>query len=223
MGSTGSIVPTAPEPNHGVSIGDHAADLDAISQDALRAQFGIDREHQIRIVKLLFMQYQHPDLEEITTFLQGGHFVNPCVCYNPDADHATDFGLTVVKSTPQARWFGGYGSEPYVYQARRGPRRFGGGAFLVETYADLEKALKVKGSKVLSNGIESMDEAPGGGYIITLEDPEGFPISLVHGQKERQAQVDLPTPITLNYEVTKPRTRKFQRFTQGPAAVYKVR
>ena len=111
-----------------------------------------------------------------------------------------------------------------------------GGAFLVETAADLQKlvfdlsivealltwnrALAVP-TKILTSGIEDLSEAPGGGRIITLEDPEGFPISLVHGQAQ-MAATPSPDLITLNYERHKPRVRKFQRFTQGPAPVYRV-
>ena len=57
--------------------------------------------------------------------------------------------------------------------------------------------------------------------MVTLQDPEGFPISLVYGQEETNGQPS-PVPITLNFERHKPRVRKFQRFNQGPAAVYRV-
>jgi hypothetical protein len=57
--------------------------------------------------------------------------------------------------------------------------------------------------------------------MVTLQDPEGFPISLVYGQEETNGEPS-PVPITLNFERYKPRIRKFQRFNQGPAAVYRV-
>jgi hypothetical protein len=84
------------------------------------------------------------------------------------------------------------------------------------------RAVEIPGVKVLSQGIEEMKEAPGGGYIVTLSDPEGLPISLVHGVAPGEAQ-PLPEKIIINDEVDKPRTRRFQRFQPGPAAVFKVR
>lgn len=35
-----------------------------------------------------------------------------------------------------------------------------------------------------SSAIEKLDNAPGGGYQVTVYDPEGFPINLLHGQRE---------------------------------------
>lgn len=86
----------------------------------------------------------------------------------------------------------------------------------------MRRALDIPGVKVLSNGIEEMNDAPGGGKIVTLEDPEGFPINLIWGQSESKPQ-SMPDKIVFNDEVDKPRVRKFQRFKPGPAAVFKVR
>jgi predicted enzyme related to lactoylglutathione lyase len=49
------------------------------------------------------------------------------------------------------------------------------------------RAVEIPGVKVLSQGIEEMKEAPGGGYIVTLSDPEGFPISLAWSDPRRSA------------------------------------
>lgn len=85
-----------------------------------RRRNGIDPRQQIRLVKLAHMRYQHPDLETITTFLR-------------------DFGMHVRKATESKIWFGGYGPDQYVYYAQKGPRKFLGGSFEVESYEDLEK------------------------------------------------------------------------------------
>lgn len=47
--------------------------------------------------------------------------------------------MTVTKKTDTERWYRGYGSDPYVYYARKGPSAFLGGAFEVESYQDLER------------------------------------------------------------------------------------
>ncbi|QKX61450.1 uncharacterized protein TRUGW13939_08598 [Talaromyces rugulosus] len=70
--------------------------------------------------------------------------------------------------------------------------------------------------------IQELKDAPGGGYILTLTDPQGFPLNLIFGQTLAKTR-DYPPKITVNYEVEKPSALKFQRFTTGPAAVHKVR
>lgn len=59
------------------------------------------------------MRYQHPDLDEITVFLQ-------------------DFGMEVVKRTADQIWYRGYGTDQYVYYAQKGEKKFLGGTFEVE-------------------------------------------------------------------------------------------
>jgi hypothetical protein len=100
------------------------ADVDALPDSKAvsewRTEVDIDISKQIRLVKLGHMRYQHLDLETITTFLR-------------------DFGMHIVKKDSHRIWYGGYGPDQYVYYAHRGPKKFLGGAFEVETYADLEK------------------------------------------------------------------------------------
>jgi hypothetical protein len=58
--------------------------------------------------------------------------------------------------------------------------------------------------------------------MVTVHDPEGFPVHLIFGQQPAQPS-NVPEKLTYNYENEKPRIRKFQRFKAGPAAVHKVR
>lgn len=185
--------------NHGASIPDTEAIgpfQESIQQWRRRNDINVD--DQIKIVKLSHMRYQHPDLKEITTFLQ-------------------DFGLVVAKETTDEVWYRGYGPDQYVYYARRGPRKFLGGCFEVESYRDLEKAAKLKGA----SEIQKLSIAPGGGSLITLTDAEGIPMNLIYDQGPAEPALGREK-IVLNYEQDKPRVRKFQRFKEGPAAVYKV-
>lgn len=58
--------------NHGASIPDLIAMGD--EQENVtdwQRRCGINKDSQIRLVKLTHMRYQHPDLDQITTFLQG--------------------------------------------------------------------------------------------------------------------------------------------------------
>lgn len=69
--------------------------------------------------------------------------------------------------------------------------------------------------------IEEMRDAPGGGYRVTVFDPEDFPINLVYGQEVTETG-KLPEKLIYNWENDKPREGAFQRFVAGPAAVHKV-
>jgi hypothetical protein len=69
--------------------------------------------------------------------------------------------------------------------------------------------------------ITTLTDAPGGGHMVTITDPEGFPINLLHGQTPKPAG-PMPEILQTNYEVEKPRVAKFQRFKPGPAAVHKL-
>ena len=81
--------------------------------------------------------------------------------------------------------------------------------------------------KVLSKGIESIADAPGGGHLVTVEDPEGFPVNFIWGQAElpeaRLQKIEKPKNLVINYEYEKTRKKAFQRFNKGPAEVFKVR
>ncbi|PKX90214.1 putative MFS transporter [Aspergillus novofumigatus IBT 16806] len=187
-------------PCHGASVPDVVAIGDEREPLAKwKERCGIKPENLIRLVKLAHMRYQHPDLDAITVFLQ-------------------DFGMKVVKRTDEEVWYRGYGTDQYVYYARRGPKKqFLGGTFEVESYHDLERAANLP----TGSAIQELKDAPGGGFMVTVKDPEGFPINLVYGQSPA-APGEYPPKLVVNYESDKPRVRHFQRFVPGPAAVHKL-
>jgi hypothetical protein len=202
-GSTSQLGNLNITPNHGASIPDNQA-IGAESEPlaSYYRRLGIDNAARVQMVKLAHMRYQHPDLDEITTFL-------------------LDFGMHVVKRTDDRVWYRGYGPDQYVYYAQRGAeKKFLGGVYEVESEEELVKASRIAGA----GAIEDLAEvgAPGGGRMVTLCDPEGFPVSFVYGI-EAAPQHDYPEKVIYNYEGDdKPRVRKFNRFTPGPAAVHKL-
>ena len=66
-----------------------------------------------------------------------------------------------------------------------------------------------------------MKSAPNGGYIASILDAEGFPVSFVWGQSPAEPR-EMPERLAVNDEKEKPRVRKFVRFSPGPAAIHKV-
>lgn len=204
LGANGTIQTPHGEmkPNTGSSKPDFeaaAGETEPIA--AWQKRNNIDTSHQIKLVKLAHMRYQHPDLEKITKFLK-------------------DFGMHVNKTSEDGSqmWWRGYGPDQYVYYAQKGAeRKFLGGTYEVESMADLEKAAKLEGA----SKVEELTEAPGGGHMVTLHDPEGFPVNLMYGQTPAP-KGDYPPKVITNFETEKPRVRKFNRFTPGPAAVHKL-
>ncbi|KAI0398036.1 trihydroxytoluene oxygenase [Xylariaceae sp. FL0594] len=180
-------------------------DLIAVGRDQedlqnWRTRNKIDPEQQIKLVKISHMRYQHPDLDEIIRFL-------------------VDFGMIVAKRTDDEAWLRGYGPDQYVYYARKGPKEFLGGTFVVESSADLARAARLPGS----SDIQELVNSPGGGFFITVRDPEGFPINLICGQQEREPlPEEQPKKLVYNFENEKPRVREFLRFKPGPAAIHKL-
>ena len=156
----------------------------------------------IRLVKTAFVIYHHVEYEKALKFLD-------------------DFGLKVAEEREDEVFLKGYGTEPFVYICRKptnGKSSFGGAAYVVETREELSRAANnIPGA----SKITPLD-APGGGEIVTLTDPAGHKVHIVHGQKENPEE---PLPhlkkLVVNYENEKPRVGKFQRFQPGPAPVYR--
>lgn len=64
-----------------------------MSQNEFRTKYGIDASKQVKLVKVVFMRYQHPDLQEIKIFMKGKSQTAPrddnCAQgLEPDADKA---------------------------------------------------------------------------------------------------------------------------------------
>jgi len=158
-----------------------------------------------RLVKTAYVSYFHTDLAKTRQFLE-------------------DFGLHAIEegATEDTVYFQGYGTEPYCYVAQKSTNEsneFGGAAFVVESREELNYAARIKGA----TQIRPLN-APGGGEIVTVHDPMGFPLHLVYGQSEKLALDVTPVPLpklVVNYEEEKPRQGKFQRFVPGPAPVHR--
>ncbi len=104
----------------------------------------------------------------------------------------TDFGFTEVSRVNVGKpnetiYYRGYGTEPWVYCAKKGEEdAFGGAAFIVESRKDLELATRVIPT---ASEIWEMKDAPGGGECVTVKDPvDGFELHLVYGQVQRELE-----------------------------------
>ena len=82
-------------------------------------------------------------------------------------------------------YYKGYGSEPFLYCSSKGQdNAFGGGAFVVESRADLEYAARTIPT---ASKIHELVDTPGGGECVTIKDPvDGWPLHLVYGQEQKE-------------------------------------
>lgn len=88
-------------------------------------------------------------------------------------------------------------------------------------YLRVNRVVEMHKSRLVTDGIEELTSAPGGGHIVTILDPEDFPISFIHGQTPPSPKI-MPEKLIFNDESSKPRRRQFQRFQPGPAAIHKL-
>ncbi|KAJ5918025.1 Glyoxalase/Bleomycin resistance protein/Dihydroxybiphenyl dioxygenase [Penicillium verhagenii] len=161
---------TIVQPNRGASVPDVVAVGDQnASQVEWLAKQQINIEDRINLKKLSHMRYQHPDLEEIQTFMIG-------------------------------------------------PKKFLGGTFEAQSKEDFDRAANLP----TASAVEDLSHAPGGGSLVTITDPEGFPVNVIFGQEPTNVEVAHPEKLILNYPGEKPRRREFNRFEPGPAAVHKL-
>lgn len=162
---------------------------------------------KVHVLRLAHVVYQHPDLEKALAFLN-------------------DFGFVEEYRTAHRVYLRGYGVQPYIYVAEQSPdsrRYFKGGFWVVESPQDLD----IAASKHNASPIQDND-APGGGKIVTLTDPNGFTIGFVHGQQLRGSQFSGGhleqglNPLPPNTVEKKLRVGAFRRFKHGPSPVHKL-
>jgi hypothetical protein len=113
-----------------------------------------------------------------------------------------------------------YGVEPFVYiagQSKTGTSYFGGAAYIVDSKEELQRAAQLESCTETLRDLQG----PAGGEIVTLTDPAGFLVHLIHGWTEKAAEPQGLERLTINYEDEKPRKGKFQRFETGPAPVFR--
>lgn len=156
----------------------------------------------IQLLKTAFVTYYHADLSAAKKFF-------------------LDFGMGIAAETPgEVIYFKGYGVEPFIYVARQsqtGMSYFGGAAYVVDGKDEFHRATQLASCTGTARDLDG----PAGGEIVTLKDPAGHLVHLIHGWQEKPAEPMQLEKLTVNYEDEKPRKGKFQRFKPGPAPVFR--
>jgi catechol 2,3-dioxygenase-like lactoylglutathione lyase family enzyme len=147
--------------------------------------------------RMSYVIYRHADLAAARTFL-------------------LDFGMLIVDETPERIYFRGYGDEPFIYLAEKSDSSsFVGIAFEASSSADLEKI-------AARFGVEVEDSPrPGGGRRITIADPDGKPVEIVHGAQKVEP---IPTREALAFNSGGKRNRlgRMPLFDDVPEPILKL-
>jgi catechol 2,3-dioxygenase-like lactoylglutathione lyase family enzyme len=131
---------------------------------------------------------------------------------------AADFGLTTAHNDGQRLYMRTAGGDAYSYVAEQSDMRgFVGMAFTVEGVEDLQEAVDRHGA----TPIRTLD-APGGGQSVTLTNPEGLQIELLHGVAESPT-TEPPPHLSLNAPGAMARMGQAQHNRAfGPAHLYRL-
>jgi len=157
-------------------------------------------QQKIQLVRIAHVYYTHKDLDSEHQFL-------------------LDFGFSVAQRTEDTIYYRGYGTEPFLYCATKGPENtFGGTAWVVESMADLELATSLPNATPIHDS-----DAPGGGKRVTFYDEvDKYPFHLVYGQTAVEMTETFPE-LAYNFPNSKHRpVNQTQRFKKGPAPIHKL-
>lgn len=149
----------------------------------------------IKIEDIAHVRFSAPDLGEMRSFLE-------------------DFGLTHV-SDDGALYMRGHGTAPFSHVTSEGEPGFAALGLRAASKADLETLAAAEGASV------EPFEAPGGGYVVRLTDPDGKLVEVVAEQELAD-----PLPIRAENPVNSPAQRQRQsatvRLDAGPAQVVRL-
>jgi len=111
----------------------------------------------IKVEDIAHVRFRAPDLERMASFLK-------------------DFGLSTSVSADGVLYGRGSGGAPFLHATTKGEPGFAGLAFRASSRADLEALARAEDTKC-----EPLD-APGGGFVVRLSDPDGFSVEVVAEQ-----------------------------------------
>lgn len=128
------------------------------------------------------------------------------------------FGLIEVAREAERHYYRGVGTDAYSYVVEAGDHtRLLGLAFLVDAPEDLQRATQIEGAGPVHDLA-----GPGGGQGVTLLDPEGLRIELVHGVTEREAE-PLRPPLETNHPADRRRLNAEPKYPEpGPAKLLRI-
>jgi catechol 2,3-dioxygenase-like lactoylglutathione lyase family enzyme len=150
----------------------------------------------IRIEDIAHVRFNAPDLDLMKAFL-------------------LDFGLLPAPVADGTMFARGIGSQPFLHATTVGEPGFAALGLRAESLADLDRLAMAEQAAITPL------EAPGGGYVLTLTDPDGHRVEVVAGQKTADLHA-LPSQSPHNDAHEKDRLRAPLRLASGPATVVRL-
>jgi len=150
----------------------------------------------IKVDDIAHVRFRAPDLDAMEAFL-------------------TDFGLTRAVRTDEALYMRGLGGAPFAHVTHKGEPGFAGIAFRAVSVGDLETLAAQE-----KTAVERLD-APGGGSVVRLTDPDGFAVEVVAGQTMTPAETFAPR-VPWNNADGRTRLRTVKRVDGGAAHVIRL-
>jgi catechol 2,3-dioxygenase-like lactoylglutathione lyase family enzyme len=150
----------------------------------------------IRVPDIAYVRFRAPDLDQMKVFLD-------------------EFGLETVSRTATHLYARGAAPYPFAHVTVKGEPGFDGIGFYAETLDDLVALAKANACPVEDHN------APGGGKILRLTDPDGLAVEIVAGQDVPPARV--PTrPLVHNDAEAVTRKGTPLRVAPGPSQVKRL-
>ncbi len=150
----------------------------------------------IKVTDISHVRFAAPDLEKMKSFLE-------------------DFGLVTFMDNNGVLYGRGCGIAPFAHATTIGEPGFLALGFRANSVDDLEILAKAEGAVV-----EDFN-APGGGRVVRLVDPDGRLVEVVAGQALSAPQT-LPLEPIRNSAHNAPRLRTSVRIQPGPATVMRL-
>lgn len=126
-----------------------------------------------------------------------------------------DFGLRTSAEVNGTTYLRCAGPAHHVYILEEGPPEFIGFGFEAES-SDVLQALAEQDDAEVRDS-----EEPGGGQLVTLTDPDGYRVDVVHGMSRVEPD-ELRPPLACNYAHEKSRINETQRPVVGPAEIKRL-
>ncbi len=143
-----------------------------------------------------YVRFRAPDLDRMEAFL-------------------TDFGLVGAGRSQDRLFMRGRGPAPVLHMTERGPPGFAGFGISLASRDDLARLAAAEGLAV-----ENLD-APGGGEVVRLTDPDGVAVEAVFGGRPAEP-LPLPPHLEWNEGGAIRRLGELRRVTKGPAHVMRL-
>lgn len=150
----------------------------------------------ICVTDIAHVRFRAPDLEQMEAFL-------------------VEFGLAHAEKRGDTLHMRGSARRPFCHVTEKGAAAFVGLGFHAESIDDLERLAAAESLSVEDN------PAPGGGKIVRLKDPDGFPVDIVAGQTKPDA-LPIRRRLSHNDGETKQRIGAPLRIGAGPSQVKRL-